>query len=205
MGWRGCGDADVLTACSSASLDGWNAKRARIALILRKGHTPATAMRWWSSFDFSKVIDMDKSKAISSVSERVGVIADDPHLLQVGGARNPLVTAARNIRAELKRAGIPAYVRCNRHAGGESIYVQVAERLNDVKAICDKYIDTEFDGMNDISCYRPTPWTTCFGSATHVSAQIAWGGAALAKLEKRALKASVALKPKRTGAARRAM
>lgn len=82
------------------------------------------------------------------------------------------VVAARNIRAELKRAfpRVKFSVRSERYSGGNSVNVYwtdgpTSER---VKAISDKYQEGDFNGMDDSYNYRRSAWTNLFGGARYV-------------------------------------
>lgn len=108
------------------------------------------------------------------------VKAENPHLLvaeKYAGAKH----AAKNIRIELKRAGIKARsVRSSSFAGGDAIDITLAhdtsdEVLDQVGQIAEKYRAGRFNGMEDIYEYSRSPWTEVFGDAKYITVQRAWG------------------------------
>lgn len=69
-----------------------------------------------------------------------------------------LVTAAKNIRRELREAfpGVAFSVRSRRFAGGDAIDIEWTDGppVSAVQAITDKYSEGSFDGMTDSYDYR---------------------------------------------------
>lgn len=108
---------------------------------------------------------------------REELIEKYPYLTPSGNGANPLVLGAKNLRAELKHAGISAIVRTSRFAGGNSIDVHVAdhEQVNEAKLIANKYVDREWDSRDETHNYVNSSWHNVFGSACRVSTQAAWG------------------------------
>ena len=102
------------------------------------------------------------------------LIAAFPHLVPVNGACS-CVTAAKNIRIELKRAfpGVKFSVKTSKFAGGDSIRVGWIDgpTTSQVDAIIGKYTGGHFDGMTDSYNYRTDyAWTDAFGDAKYTSA-----------------------------------
>lgn len=83
-----------------------------------------------------------------------------------------LVTAAKNIRTELRAAfpGVVFSVRSRRFAGGDAIDVEWTDGPTEkaVAAIADKYRDGDFDGMTDSYNYRDDAFTEKHGGAKYV-------------------------------------
>jgi hypothetical protein len=96
-----------------------------------------------------------------------------PHLVPVGES-DGLVTAAKNIRIELKRAfpGVKFKVTTSRFAGGDSIRVNWIDgpTSSQVEQISNQYEAGDFDGMTDCYNYREDhAWTDAFGDAKYIS------------------------------------
>lgn len=96
--------------------------------------------------------------------------ATHPHLVPAGN--NPLIAAAKNIRAELKRAfpSVTFSVRTRRFAGGNAIDVEYTDGpvTEQVTPIIDRYSAGFFDGMTDSYEDRQNAWTDAFGRAKYV-------------------------------------
>lgn len=114
-----------------------------------------------------------KSAAFKAEKNR---LREDPRfkdLIQLTEANtNALVTAAKNIRKELKKAfpKTKFTVRTERYSGGDSINVGWTDGppTEAVKKISDKYQGGDFDGMIDLYEYRHNEWTEVFGDAKYV-------------------------------------
>lgn len=114
----------------------------------------------------------DKAKgaaAAEAFSQAVAKLRTDyPHLTQGAGC----VTAAKNLRTELKRAfpSIKFSVRSESYSGGNSIRVSWTDgpMAAQVEAIANKYAGGSFDGMTDCYDYKRSPWTEVFGDAKYV-------------------------------------
>lgn len=108
------------------------------------------------------------------------VKAENPHLIPIpAGQYGGAVHAAKNIRKELKAAGIKASVRSDRFAGGDSIDVRLPygtadEVMQAADAIAKKYRGGHFNAMEDIYEYGNSPWCDVFGDAKYVSVQRDW-------------------------------
>lgn len=93
--------------------------------------------------------------------------SENPHLIVGSGC----VVAAKNIRAELKRAfpGIKFSVRTSRYSGGNSIDVEWTDGPNSdqVDKIISKYEYGHFDGMTDCYNNSDSPWNCTFGSTKY--------------------------------------
>lgn len=95
---------------------------------------------------------------------REELIAANPHLTPKGYGQDSLRLGAKNLRADLKHAGITASVRLSRFAGGDSLGVNVLEpeKVDQAREIASRYAE-----------YGSTinPWTAVFGGATYSYAQ----------------------------------
>ncbi len=84
-----------------------------------------------------------------------------------------LVAAAKNLRAQLRRAfpGNKFSVVCERFAGGDAVRVSWTDgpAIDRVEAIADRYQSGTFDAMTDCSGYVSTAWTEAFGDAKFVT------------------------------------
>lgn len=111
--------------------------------------------------------------------------AENPNLIQADQRRGGLVQSAKNIRSELKSAGVKASVRSQRFAGGDSISVYLPHDASDdamttAKTIAGKYQEGNFNGMEDIYEYGNSPWTEVFGGAKYITVQRDWAPEAVA-------------------------
>lgn len=92
---------------------------------------------------------------------------------QLAPAGDPLTTAAKNIRLELRAAfpGVKFSVKTSRFAGGDSIDVRWIDgpTSSQVEAIANRYAAGSFDGMTDSYNYERSAWTDAFGDAKYVS------------------------------------
>lgn len=117
----------------------------------------------------NQVIDW-QAKQAAQYSAAQALQATHPHL--VGG--NSYVTAAKNMRTELKRAfpGIKFSVQSKSYSGGCSITVYWTDGPTSkaVESIINKYSGGSFDGMIDLYEYKHSAWTDAFGSAKYVFA-----------------------------------
>ncbi len=113
---------------------------------------------------------------------RIAWAKEFPHLKQVEGY-NTLVTAAKNIRTELKKAfpGVKFSVTSDRFAGGDAIRVSWTDGPTDdaVTDITNKYKAGHFNGMEDIYEYSSDLWTEIFGDAKYISTSRAYSDAAV--------------------------
>ena len=86
---------------------------------------------------------------------------------------NPLVTAAKNIRTELKRAwpGLKFSVTSERFSMGDAIRINWTDgpTSKQVDAIANKYKAGSFDGMEDIYNYDTTGFNALFGDAKYIT------------------------------------
>lgn len=109
------------------------------------------------------------------------LIAANPHLIPLGSEKarnqNDLVLAAKNLRTELKTAGIVASVRTTRYANGNSMHVSVLDESDRDRAqtLADRYCNSTFDSYTDTTKSAPTEWTRTFGGARNTSAGVACG------------------------------
>lgn len=96
--------------------------------------------------------------------------ATHPHLIPDTG--NSLVTAAKNIRIELKATfpGVKFSVRSSSFSMGNSIDVRWTDgpTTSQVDEIINKYTAGSFDGMTDCYNYERGAWTDAFGDAKYV-------------------------------------
>jgi hypothetical protein len=83
------------------------------------------------------------------------------------------VTAAKNIRIELKNAfpQIKFSVTTSKFAGGNSVRVGWIDgvTVEEVDQIANKYKGGTFDGSDDLYTYSDTAWMDAFGSAKYIS------------------------------------
>jgi hypothetical protein len=100
------------------------------------------------------------------------LVATHPHLTPAAG--NSLIAAAKNIRAELKRAfpAVAFSIRSRRFSMGNAIDVRWTDgpTSEQVDAIIGKYSAGTFDGMTDCYNYERSAWTQAFGDAKFVHA-----------------------------------
>lgn len=113
-----------------------------------------------------------KSAADQAFAETVERLkTEHKHLAQGDGP----VIAAKNLRAELKRAfpGVAFAVRTEKYSGGNSVNVSWTDGPNrqQVERIANKYSGGSFDGMTDSYEYKRSPWTEVFGEAKYVFCQ----------------------------------
>lgn len=104
---------------------------------------------------------------------------DYPHLTQGTGP----VVAAKNIRAELKRAfpGVAFKVNTSKYSGGNSVRVSWIDgpTSKQVEKIADKYAGGYFDGMTDSYNDTRSPWTEVFGRAKYVFCERSYSDSAV--------------------------
>lgn len=112
----------------------------------------------------------------NEVSREVAKIvlkAKYPNLIMVDEKNDGLVTAAKNIRAELKAAypGVKFTVRTERFSMGDAIRVGWTDGPNtaQVEAITNKYESGHFNGMEDIYEYNRSDWKDAFGDAKYIT------------------------------------
>jgi len=91
-----------------------------------------------------------------------------------------LVTAAKNMRLELRRAfpGVKFEVRSDRFSGGDSIDVRWRDgpTTEAVDKIAKKYKSGTFDGMQDLYEDSDSPWLDVFGDAKYVQSYREYSG-----------------------------
>lgn len=109
--------------------------------------------------------------------------AAHPQLETPTRERDALVTAARNLRAQLRARwpGVKFSVRTSRYSGGNSIDVSWTDGPTDeqVSAIANRYQAGHFDGMTDCYEYHRSAWTEAFGAARFVFTRREYSPAAL--------------------------
>lgn len=95
-----------------------------------------------------------------------------PYLIEDAG--NSLVTAAKNVRIELKRAfpNVTFKVHTKRFSMGDDLTVHWTDgpTSKQVDAIIQKYSAGSFDGSVDLYNYHNDPFTDVFGDAKYVFA-----------------------------------
>lgn len=110
--------------------------------------------------------EKEAKRAISAKALQVA----NPHLIPDAG--NSLVTAAKNIRIELKRRWpkVNFSVKSRRFSGGNAIDVSWTDgpTSKQVEPIINQYQGGDFDGMTDSFTYRHNDWTRAFGDAKYV-------------------------------------
>ncbi len=121
--------------------------------------------------------------------------AAHPQLEAPTRERDALVTAARNLRAQLKARwpGVKFAVTTKRYTGGSSISVRWIDgpAVSLVDAIADRYQAGRFDGQTDCYDYSDSAWARAFGDAKYVftsrdysPAAIAWAKAEFGEEER---------------------
>lgn len=98
--------------------------------------------------------------------------AAHPQLEAPTRERDALITAARNLRAQLKARwpGVKFTVTTKRYTGGSSLSVRWIDgpAVSLVDAIADRYQAGRFDGQTDCYDYSDSAWTRAFGEAKYV-------------------------------------
>jgi hypothetical protein len=110
--------------------------------------------------------EREARRAISAKALQIA----NPHLIPDTG--NSLVTAAKNIRIELKRRWpkVQFVVKSRRFSMGDAIDVSWTDgpTSKQVDPIINQYQGGDFDGMTDSFTYRHNDWTRAFGDAKYV-------------------------------------
>lgn len=113
-----------------------------------------------------------ETKQVLRTTEAQKLRASHPELVPSGSGASACVTAAKNIRIELKRAfpGIKFSVKSSSYWMGNSIDVAWTDgpTTKQVDAIIHKYSSGSFDGMTDCYNYESSVWTDAFGSSKYV-------------------------------------
>lgn len=111
-----------------------------------------------------------KAKEAARAAAAKALQAANPHLIPKNG--DGLVTAAKNVRIELKRAfpGVKFSVKTRRFSGGDAMDVRWTDGpvTKQVDAIVGKYAAGSFNGMDDSYTYVRDTWTDAFGDAKYV-------------------------------------
>lgn len=134
----------------------------------------ATEQEILDALEYARKTQADKEEkakkdqaAFKAEVERIK--ATYPKLIQGGDC----VTAAKNIRTELKQAfpSVKFSVKTEKYSGGNSVNIYWTDGPTDkqVKEIVDKYQEGHFDGMIDCYEYSRSPWTDVFGGSRYVS------------------------------------
>jgi hypothetical protein len=124
----------------------------------------------------------DKAKAAKEAAEseaekkfreeKARIIVENPHLVPADATAASCNFAAANLRKELKHAfpKTKFSVKLKKYSGGNSISASWTDgaAFDKVCEICQKYVGTSFDGMQDLSTLHVTAWNSVFGSANHV-------------------------------------
>lgn len=122
-----------------------------------------------------------ESKQAAQRSVARALHATHPHLVPDTG--DSLVTAAKNIRIELKAAfpSVKFSVKTSRYSMGNSINVRWTDGPNtkQVDAIIGKYEAGTFDGMTDCYNYEHSAWTDAFGEGKYVHSSRDYSDAAV--------------------------
>lgn len=109
--------------------------------------------------------------------------AANPHLIPDQG--NSLVTAAKNIRIELKRRWPKARfaIKSRRFSMGDAIDVAWTDgpTSEQVNPIINRYSAGTFDGMTDYYDYKASAWTDAFGDAKYVHGKREYSDSMIAK------------------------
>jgi len=110
--------------------------------------------------------------------------ATHPHLVPVNG-QCACVTAAKNIRIELKRAfpAVKFSVKTRKFSGGDAIDVSWVDgpTTGMVDAIIDRYQSGSFDGMTDCYNYEANAWTDAFGDSKYIHSRREYSDAFVAR------------------------
>lgn len=112
-----------------------------------------------------------KAKEAARAAAAAALQAANPHLIAKNG--DGLVTAAKNVRIELKRAfpEVKFSVKTRRFAGGDAMDIKWTDGpvTSQVDAIVGKYAAGQFSGMDDSYTYSRDIWPLAFGDAKYVS------------------------------------
>lgn len=115
------------------------------------------------------ILDHEVSREVAKIVLK----AKYPNLVMVDENNDQLVTAAKNIRAELKAAypGVKFSVRTERFSMGNAIRVAWTDGPNtaQVETITNKYKAGAFDGYDDCYRYDRSDWTEAFGEAKYIT------------------------------------
>lgn len=126
-----------------------------------------------------------KSSGEQAFNEAVAKLRSYPHLVQGSGP----VVAAKNIRAELKRAyqGVKFSVTTSKYSGGDSVRIAWTDgpTSQQVQGITNKYAGGSFDGMTDSYDYKRSPWTEVYGDAKYIFCDRDYSDAMIAKTIRR--------------------
>lgn len=117
----------------------------------------------WEAYEAKK----SKLRAIAD-----SLIKSEPYLIPVVEHKHR-VTAAKNIRIELKRffPGVKFSVTSETFSMGDAIRISWTggPEARDVETTTNKYSTGKFDSMEDCAYDIETPWTVAFGSAKYVT------------------------------------
>ena len=118
--------------------------------------------------------EFDDDDELDNEPTRDELIAAHPNLTP-SGPENGLVLGAKNLRAQLKAAGIKAIVKTARYSGGDSLRVAVLDedRLKEAEKLADNYRDQKWNSRDESYECINLSWSQTFGSACHTSVDIA--------------------------------
>jgi len=123
--------------------------------------------------DYTKQVSEWEAKKSARLEIAKALWATHPHLVPNTG--DGLVTAAKNIRIELKAEfpGVKFAVRTSRFSGGDSIDISWTDgpTTKQVESITSQYQAGTFDGMTDCYDYEHSAWTDAFGDGKYVHTQ----------------------------------
>lgn len=140
--------------------------------LLDRVHGPALielAKRQHAQAEAARVVKQEADK-VDHAAAVARHIAQNPHLQPAANRHAGAVQAAKNVRLELKRAGIkPRSVRSDHNS--MTIYLAAGtsdEQRRQAEAIANRHKAGHFDGMTDCYEYERNAWGDAFGSAKFV-------------------------------------
>jgi hypothetical protein len=130
-----------------------------------------TAMRGYAILEKQRRTDEAEAKHQAFVAE-VQLLREAPeykHLTQ-GGDEYSGTLAAKNMRAELKRSFPKTKFSVRkRYHGSVDVEWMDGPPTEAVKAITNKYVSADFNGMEDIENLSAGPWNQVFGGSKYIS------------------------------------
>lgn len=131
--------------------------------------------------------DREARRAVEQAAMQAAIAdlrAAHPQLEAPTRERDALITASRNLRAQLKARwpGVKFTITTKRYSGGNSLSVRWIDgpAVSLVDAIADRYQAGHFDGQSDCYDYSDSAWTRAFGEAKYVFTARDYSPAALA-------------------------
>lgn len=142
--------------------------------ITREKLGAVEAVSLWANVEAKKQADIKakEEKARAKELEAVKLRKDYPFLVETSAGVSSVVTAAKNIRTELKRVfpGVKFSVRSKSYSMGNSINIDWIDgpTVERVESVTQKYQYGDFDGMEDIYNSRCAQFNDIFGGSKYV-------------------------------------